>query len=93
MTDIEDVPNIGHLLAADLRQVDIHSLADLQGIGAAQAWQRLHAAGLRTCLNSRLALEGAVSGVRWTHLDPAVRERIAAEVADAAAESARGQAD
>ena len=78
---LEAAPNLGPTLAADLRSVGIHDLRELRAVGAAEAWDRLYAADLRDCLNSRLALEGAALGRRWARLDEDVRKRCAEHVA------------
>jgi len=63
---LEDLVNIGPKLAADLRTIGIPDEATLRSVGAAEAAQRLEAVGLRDCTNARRALEGALTGVRWT---------------------------
>jgi len=77
---LESAKNISAALAADLRAVGVHDLRELRAVGAAEAWDRLYRADLRDCLNSRLALEGAVEGRRWMRLDPDVRDRCAEHV-------------
>jgi DNA transformation protein and related proteins len=71
MAALEDLPNIGPKLAADLRQVGVPDAEALRSVGAAEAAQRLEDAGLRDCTHSRRALEGALAGVRWTTNRPA----------------------
>jgi hypothetical protein len=63
---LEDLVNIGPKLSADLRAVGIPDEETLRSVGAAEAAQRLEAAGLRDCTNARRALEGALAGVRCT---------------------------
>jgi predicted enzyme related to lactoylglutathione lyase len=65
MTDLETLVNIGAKLAADLRAVDIPDVETLRVVGAAEAAQRLAAAGLRDCAHARRALDGALAGRRW----------------------------
>jgi DNA transformation protein len=77
---LEDTINIGDQLAAELRQVGIDDRETLCAVGAAEAWDRLFEAGLRDCVSSRLALEGAVRGVRWSQLPPDLRREISHEV-------------
>jgi DNA transformation protein len=77
---LEDTINIGDELAAELRQVGIEDREALCAAGAAEAWDRLYAADLRDCVSSRLALEGAVRGVRWSKLPPDLRAEISREV-------------
>ena len=85
---LEDTINIGDQLAAELRQVGIDDRETLCAVGASAAWDRLFEAGLRDCVSSRLALEGAVRGVRWSKLPPDVRRELSHDVRARAA--ARG---
>lgn len=65
---IESLPNVGPELATQLKKVGITTGEELLRAGAIGAWQRLVRAGLRDCMNSLLALEGAIEGVRWQEL-------------------------
>lgn len=77
MTGIEKVVNIGPSLARDLRAAGIASLESLRARGSQAAWERIRAINpQRDCASSRLALEGAVRGVRWMSIDPAERRSI-----------------
>lgn len=80
--DLATAPNIGPKLAAGLREVGIGSIDELREIGAADAWDRLRGAGLYDCVNSMLALEGAIEGVRWHHLPAERRQMLTAHVHD-----------
>jgi DNA transformation protein len=77
---LEDTINIGDALAAELRQVGIEDREALCAAGAAEAWDRLYEAGLRDCVSSRLALEGAVRGVRWSQLPAGLRADLSHDV-------------
>ena len=70
------VPNIGPELAAQLKEIGINTSEELLRIGAMAAWQRLVRAGLRDCMDSLLALEGAIEGVRWQELPIERREEL-----------------
>lgn len=80
MRTLEDMPNIGAVLAARLRAAGITGAAELLRLGDAAAFARL-----RTdlpddaCTHTRLALAGAVRGVRWHSLDKALRQKLAEE--------------
>lgn len=73
---IESLPNIGPELAAQLQKVGINTSEELLRTGAMAAWQRLVRAGFRDCMNSLLALEGAIEGVRWQELPIERREEL-----------------
>ncbi len=60
---VESLPNIGPELSLELRKVGISTADELLELGAIDAWQRLVRAGLRDCMHSLLALEGAVEGI------------------------------
>ncbi len=84
MTAIDQVVNIGPELAGDLRTVGIETHEQLCEVGAHDAWSRLRDAGLRNCVQSRLALEGAVLGVLWSRLDPDLRRLVIARMGEGA---------
>lgn len=69
--------NIGVVLAAGLRGVQIDTLDALRSLGAVAAWKRLRATepALATP-RTLLALEGAIRGVRWTALSDAERQEL-----------------
>jgi hypothetical protein len=73
---IQSLPNIGPELAAQLQKIGINTSEELLRVGAVAAWQRLVRAGLRDCMNSLLALEGAIEGVRWQELPIERKEEL-----------------
>jgi len=74
------MPNIGGVLARRLRQAGIATAEDLTRLGDAAAFGRLRASlPDDACTHTRLALAGAVRGVRWHGLDKALREKLAEE--------------
>jgi DNA transformation protein and related proteins len=76
-TPIEQTPNIGRTLAAELRSVGIDSLEALMRVGFWDAWLQLRRLNPeRDAVPACLALAGAVAGVRWNHLPPRVRQDI-----------------
>jgi DNA transformation protein len=77
--DLDDLPNVGPTLAAELRAAGIVSVHQLRTLGARSAWARLRDVNReRDCASSLLALEGALRGVRWMAMDRAERDRIRA---------------
>ena len=80
MSKLEDIPNIGGVLARRLRKAGIATAEDLTRLGDAAAFARLRARlPDDACTHTRLALAGAVRGVRWHGLDKALREKLAEE--------------
>jgi DNA transformation protein len=80
MSAVETLPNIGKVLADRLRRAGIESDAQLKKIGDAKAFLRLRAELPEdACVHTRLALAGAVRGVRWHDLDEGLRKQLADE--------------
>ncbi len=76
--DVEKMPNIGRVLADRLRQVGITTDAQLLKLGDAAAFLRLRAdLPDGACSHTKLALAGAVRGVRWHTLDKSLRKQLA----------------
>jgi DNA transformation protein len=80
MSDLESLPNIGKVLAGRLREAGIKTDAALLKLGDAAAFKRMRATlPDDACVHTRLALAGAVRGVRWHSLDEDLRKKLAAE--------------
>ena len=78
--DVADMPNIGGVLAGRLREIGITTDAELRKIGDAAAFVRLRATLPEdACTHTRLALAGAVRGVRWHALDKTLRLKLTEE--------------
>ena len=77
MSELETTPNIGKVLAGRLRQAGIETREELQKLGDEVAFSRLRAAlPDDACKHTRLALAGAVRGVRWHSLDKELRAEL-----------------
>jgi DNA transformation protein len=75
--DLEDLPNIGKVLADRLRAAGVTSAAELRRIGDAGAFRKIrHDLPQDACTHTRLALAGAVRGVRWHSLDAQLRATL-----------------
>ena len=80
MAALEDLPNIGVVLARRLRAAGIRDDAALLRLGDTAAFARIRAdLPGDACTHTRLALAGAVRGVRWHSLDKALRAKLAEE--------------
>ncbi len=80
MSDLEDMPNIGKVLADRLRAAGVQDEAALLKLGDAAAFLRIRAElPDDACTHTRLALAGAVRGVRWHALDEELRKRLKEE--------------
>lgn len=76
MERLEDLPNIGAVVAQQLVQVGIKSPADLKAIGAKEAWLKIQAIDASACIHRLYGLEGAIEGVRKTQLDFETKEDL-----------------
>ena len=80
MSAVETLPNIGKVLAERLRKAGIETDAQLKKIGDTKAFLRLRAElPDDACVHTRLALAGAVRGMRWHDLDEGLRQTLARE--------------
>ena len=80
MSALEGMPNIGKVLADRLRAAGVEDEAALLKLGDAAAFLRIRASlPDDACTHTRLALAGAVRGVRWHGLDKDLREKLAEE--------------
>lgn len=62
--ELTDLPNIGPVLAENLRRVGIATPEDLRAAGACEAWLRIRAqVDGGACLHQLTALAGAEAGV------------------------------
>jgi len=74
---LEDLPNIGPVLAQRLRQAGIMTPEQFFGAGDAGAFAQLVATyPAEACTHTRLALAGAARGVRWHSLPPELRREF-----------------
>jgi len=78
MSTLQDMPNIGAKLEAQLFEADIHTPEELKAVGSREAWLRIKAFDPSACLMRLSALEGALRGVRWHNLEPEVKEELRA---------------
>ncbi len=69
MGELRSLPNIGPALEQQLNEVQIHTVEQLKSIGSREAWLRILSRDPSACLMRLSALEGAIQGVRWHHLD------------------------
>jgi DNA transformation protein len=77
VAEIEQTPNIGKVLGKRLRTVGIDTREKLEKLGDAAAFLRLCATFPDdACVHTRLALAGAVRGIRWHDLPQDVQARV-----------------
>ncbi len=76
MESLTGLPNIGIVLAQCLIEVGISTHLQLKEIGSKEAWLRIRARDPSACLSKLMALEGAISGVRWHNLDEVKKKEL-----------------
>ena len=69
MGELAKLPNIAEKLEAQLNEVGITTFDELKRVGSREAWLRILARDPSACIMRLSALEGAIQGVRWHHLD------------------------
>jgi len=70
MAELTDLPNLGKIVAEQLRRAGIDTPEALRRLGSVEAAVRLTEAGIGVCSSKLSALEGAIRGIRW-HAIPA----------------------
>lgn len=93
MSTQEKLRNIGPKSAAWLRQVGLRSRADLESVGAVEAFMRVKRAGFKPSLNLLYALQGALLDCHWQEVPESRRTDLvaAAEAAIALLPPPRGR--
>jgi DNA transformation protein and related proteins len=77
MSAIETTPNIGKVLGGRLRHVGIETREALEQVGDVEAFAKLvRSYPEDACTHTRLALAGAVRGIRWHDLDAKLRKQL-----------------
>ena len=69
MGELTKLPNIADKLEGQLNEVGITTFDELKRVGSREAWLRILARDPSACIMRLSALEGAIQGVRWHHLD------------------------
>jgi DNA transformation protein and related proteins len=78
---VVDLPNLGPRTARLLADIGIRTEDDLRGVGAVEAFVRLRfETGERVSMNLLWALYGALAGVDWRRIDPAVKQELARKI-------------
>jgi len=69
MGELTKLPNIAAKLEAQLAQVGITTIEQLNKIGSREAWLRILSIDPSACIMRLFELEGAIRGIRWHYLD------------------------
>jgi len=78
MGELSKLPNIAAKLEAQLADVGITTVQELKDVGSCEAWRRILARDPSACFMRLAALEGAIQGLRWHHLDDEIKRSLKA---------------
>ena len=76
MGELSSLPNIGKELEAQLAEAGITTIAQLKEVGSREAWLRILSRDPSACIMRLSALEGAIQGIRWHHLDEETKRSL-----------------
>ena len=74
--ELRKLPNIGKALAEKLILVGIENANQLKNIGAENAFILLKTVDNDACINMLCAIEGAIQGIRWHHIEKSRKEEL-----------------
>ncbi len=80
LEDLAKLPNIGPVLAAELRKAGITTYEALADLGSVKATLRIARGSKVVRYNLLYALEGAIRGVRWHSIPAQERARLRQEL-------------
>lgn len=72
----DELKNLGPVSGEWLQAVGIYSRADLEAVGAIEAYRRVRLHGFNASLNLLYALEAALRDVHWTALPVEVQRQL-----------------
>ena len=76
MGELQKLPNIADKLEAQLVEAGVPTIDALKQTGSREAWLRIAASDPSACYMRLCALEGAIQGVRWHHLDEVTKKNL-----------------
>lgn len=76
MSELLKLINIGKKVEEQLLQVGIDTPEKLKEIGSKQAWLKIKAIDSSACYNRLCALEGAIQGIKWHHLEEDIKQEL-----------------
>jgi DNA transformation protein len=74
--NLQQLPNIGKILAEKLIQVGINTPEELYTIGTEYTFIRLLSIDETACFSELQAIEGAIQGIRWHNLPTERKEEL-----------------
>ncbi|WP_042352842.1 TfoX/Sxy family protein [Bacillus massiliigorillae] len=76
MTALQELPNIGKVVASQLNEVGIHTSEELTEVGSKEAFTRIKKIDSSACINRLYGLEGAIQGIRWHNLSDGCKKDL-----------------
>lgn len=73
---LTDLPNVSKVLSGVLADAGISTPEELREQGSHEAFMKIKLRDPTACFCKLCALEGAIQGIRWHDLDPAVKEEL-----------------
>ncbi|WP_221770457.1 TfoX/Sxy family protein [Listeria booriae] len=73
---LEEMPNIGDVLATRLRAAGIETPQELKRYGACLAFEKALLSYPDACVNMLFALEGAIQNIRWHQLSSPTKKEL-----------------
>jgi len=78
MNELQKLPNIGKVVATLLLDAEINTPEKLVDLGSKEAFLRIRLLDPTACLHMLYGLEGAVQGIRDTHLSIETKQDLKA---------------
>ena len=80
MSNLSELKNIGKTTEGWLNEAGIHTIADLEELGAVEAWKRMKAVHPAVNLNGLYALQAALLDIHWNALPEDMKADLRAQV-------------
>lgn len=74
--ELEKLPNLGKVIAENLKKAGINTAEELTETGSKEAFMKILVIDNTACLNMLYALEGAIQNIRWHYLDDGVKKEL-----------------
>ncbi len=76
MGELSELPNIGKVVEAQLKQVNITTYEQLRDTGSRQAWLNIKSIDPSACINRLYGLEGAIRKIRKSELPLEIKAEL-----------------
>ena len=76
MDELTTLKNIGPRTAEWLREIGVYSRADLEKLGAVEAYWLINSLGYHTTAVLLYALQGAILNIHWNEVPPQMKQAL-----------------